>query len=135
MKTSKTIIIITVFVAIELIIGSLIGKYYLDNYPSSGNKSLMYSIINFYLTINVIFFVVTIALGTISIWALKKWERLLSSILISAIIGFIFLIIYTMAFSFLTYTLNIRRIPIFFPLLGFIVGFNWGIWRKGKLQK
>ena len=120
---------------IEVIIGSLIGKYYLTNYQGGGNKSLMYSIINFYLTLNAIFFGVTIALGTISIWALNKWKILLSSILFSAIMGIIFLIIYSMAFSFLTYSLNIRQIPLFFTLLGFILGFNLGILRKEKLKK
>jgi hypothetical protein len=136
MKRSNSIIVITVFVVIELIVGTLVGRYYIYNYlsRSNGNKDLMLSIVNFYMTLNLLFFGLTIALGIISIWILKKWERLYISILFSAAFGFIFLIAYAMAFSFLSYVLNIRQIPLFFTLLGFILGFNFGILKKKKTQ-
>jgi hypothetical protein len=135
MKSNKTNIVIAIFVILEVIIGTIIGKYFLTNYQSSGSESLMYSVFVFYLTLNAIFFVVTIALGTISIWALNKWKLLSASIILSGKIGIVFLIIYTMAFNYLSYSLNIRQIPLFFTLLGFILGFNLGIVQSGKLQK
>jgi len=135
MKSNRKNIVIAIFIILEVIMGTITGKYFLTNYQNSGSESLMYSVFIFYLTLNAIFFLVTIALGTISIWVLNKWKSLFPAILLSCIFGIVFLIIYIMAFNYLSYSLNNRQIPLFFTLLGFILGFNLGIVQKGKLRK
>jgi hypothetical protein len=129
-KDKKTIII---FGVLELIIGGILGFIYLDNFQGEGE--LNNSIIQFYLTLNAIFLGTTILIGTLNIGLLKIWDKMFNAILFSLRLGLLCLAIYSLTFSFLSYTLDIRVTPLFFTLLGFVIGFNLGLIRKRTFNK
>jgi hypothetical protein len=129
-KDKKTIII---FGVLELIIGGILGFIYLDNFQGEGE--LNNSIIQFYLTLNAIFLGTTILIGTLNIGLLKIWDKMFNAILFSLGLGLLCLATYSLTFSFLSYTLNIRVTPLFFTLLGFVIGFNLGLIRKRTVNK
>jgi hypothetical protein len=117
------------FALLELLIGSTVGYFYINSFDGE-NKDLNQSIIECYLTLNALFLGTTLILGTLNVGLLGKWEKLGISILISILSGFFCLFIYAVTFSFLSYTLRIRLTPLFFSLIGFVFGFNFGLLRK-----
>ena len=118
-----------VFILIEWMIGTLAGIHYVENYDGK-NMGLNQSIIRFYGSLNLIFLSTVTFLGIIHGLIIKKADRIVPAIFTSIVSGLIALAIYSATFSYLSYELNIRKIPLFLTLLGMVIGFNVGLNRK-----
>ena len=127
----KTIIINVGFISLELILGVFSGLQFIENYDGK-NMGLNQSIIHFYANLNLIFLGVVSTIGIVNSVVAKKKDRILNAFILSIMLGFIALIIYSAMFSYLSYELNIRRIPLFFTLLAIVLGFNIGLNRERK---
>jgi len=106
----------SLFIILEILFGCIGGIIYI-NRPEIPKYELNDSILNFYLTLNGIFFSVTIFLGIVSSIFLKKINRLFVSILLSFVMGLGFLILHALVLSI--------HLFAFLSLFGFVLGFNY----------
>ena len=130
----KTFLIIAIFAAGELILGYMAGYYFLYNYNLT-SPELSTSVLMTYIPLNGIFFTTTILPGIMSIVLLKIRHRLLLAILLSFGLGSLFLIFYALTFNLLQDILSLRFILMFFPLLGFVAGFNAAVFLRTTIEK
>lgn len=126
----RNYLIITFFAIIETIIGILGGNIFISSdFSYFEQKELTVSIPLFYLGLLTIFFISTIIPGFVNLVILRLQRKFLTCILLSIAGGFIFLVTYSLLFSFLSYTLNLRIVPLFLLLLGFVGGFNLSLFK------
>lgn len=112
-----------IFIVLEIAAGVAGGIIYInsgDDEPPTRN--LGDSIFHFYLVLNGIYFAATILIGCLSAVYLKKVGNIPKAVMASVITGLGFLVVHAL----------VLPIPwfVFFSLLGYILGFNYRIFKK-----
>ena len=116
--------IISNFIWLEAILGIVGGIVFISISPENATDTLNNSIFKFFLSLNAIFFGVTIVLGTINLILIKKISELPLSVLASVGIGIVSIVVSAFASS----TFGI--VAAFIPLGGFIFGFYLPVLNK-----
>ncbi len=118
--------IASIFVLLEIGVGIMVGIIYINSLGEP-ESSLLDSILNFYIVLNSIFFGITVLLGAITSFLIKRTARILIAILLSLAGGIGLLIVHAL----------IIPVPIFsfFPLFGFIIGFNYYLLKGTNSKK
>ena len=119
----KPNIIVSVFITLEILFG-IIGGIILINKPDRSMQSLFNSILYLYLSLNAIFFIITVIFGVICAVFLKLTDRIAASILLSLALGLCFLALHAFVFTWPVFS--------FLSLFGFIIGFNLYLLKKQK---
>src|ERR1051326_4062611 len=113
----KLLPIILTFIWLQAILCIGGGVIYIVVTPDNAHDGLNTSIVKLFLFLNLIFFSVTILLGTVSLVVIRKANYLPLSILLSAGLGIASILVFGLASS----TFGI--IAVFIPIAGFIFGF------------
>jgi hypothetical protein len=120
-------------ILLELVLGVLLGlgfiKTTMDSNSFFGN-SYFSGIIRFYGLVSLIFILTVLTIGIIGAKSLNKMHSVKKAIYLTLVFWGVSVVIYTMSFSFFSYTLNWRILPIFILLIGIILGFNIGLASK-----
>jgi hypothetical protein len=98
------------------VVGITAGIIYINSLGEA-ESSLFDSILNFYLVLNSIFFGITVLLGTITSFLIKRIDRTLIAIFLSLAAGIGLLIVHALILPVAIFS--------FLSLFGFIVGFNY----------
>jgi hypothetical protein len=113
----KLLPIILTFIWLQAILCIGGGVIYIVVTPDNAHDDLNTSIVKLFLFLNLIFFSVTILLGTVSLVVIRKANYLPLSIILSAGLGIASILVSGLASS----TFGI--IAVFIPIAGFIFGF------------
>lgn len=92
-------------------------------------------ILRFYGGLSVVFFIAVFSVGIFGALKLRQANRIQKAVTHSFLFWLLSLILYTMMFSFFSYYLNLRTIPLYIILVGIIVGFNVGLNLKSTPRK
>jgi hypothetical protein len=120
-------------VLLELVLGGLLGlgfiKTTMDSNSLFGN-SYFSGIVRFYGLISIIFILTVLTIGIIGAKRLNKLHSVRKAIYLALVFWGVSVAIYVISFSFFSYSLNWRILPIFILLIGIILGFNIGLVSK-----
>ncbi len=84
-------------------------------------------IFRFYGALSIVFFIAVFSVGIFGAITLRQSNKIANAILNSFLFWLLSMILYVITFSFFSYTMNLRTIPLYIPLVGIIVGFNLGM--------
>jgi len=117
-------------VALSLIffrIVSVRDEFWGDSYGSG--------IFRFYGVLSLIFFFAVFSVGIVGAIKFCRVFNFGNAIAYSILFWILSLVLYTVTFSFHSYTLNLRLIPLYMILGGIIFGFHLGLARDSKTKK
>ena len=121
----------------ELIVATLLGYVFMRFIMESYNflsERYFSGIVRAYGIINLIFFISVLTIGSIGAKKLAKSHLVKRAVYLSIIFWIGSLILYAITFSFFSYTLNWRILPISIFLIGIVSGFNFGLISKTKSE-
>jgi predicted neutral ceramidase superfamily lipid hydrolase len=119
----------------EIVTGMVLCFIVFNTIIKSGNslgQSYFSGIFFIYGLISLTFFIPVLIIGIISAKRTGKSHFIKRAIFLSIGFWLISLIIYTLSFSFFSYTLNWDILPILILQIGIVLGFNVGIYSKSK---
>ena len=120
-------------IVLELILGVIVGLAFnkiILNCDNFFGKSYFSGIFRYYGLNSLIFFITVFLIGIIGAIKQKRNKNIKKAIIYAIFFWTISLFVYSSTFSFFSYGLNWRLIPIFIILIGIVVGFNIGIGSK-----
>lgn len=107
-------------------------KIVLTNNDFFGN-SYSSGIFKFYGALSIVFFIAVFSVGIFGAITLRQSNKIANAILYSILFWLLSMALYVVTFSFFSYTLNLRTIPLYIILVGIIVGFNLGMKPKKNI--
>jgi hypothetical protein len=120
----------SIIIIMQLILGIILSSIFLSVIWSKDDfwgDSYGSGILRFYGVLSLIFFVAVISVGIVGAIILRQTDKIFKAILFSVLFWFLALILYAVTFSFFSYSLNQRIIPLYIILIGIVVGFNFKI--------
>ena len=91
-------------------------------------------IFRFYGALSVVFFIAVFSVGIFGAIKLRQSNKIPRAVSYSVLFWLLSLVLYTMTFSFFSYNLKLRIIPLYIILVGIIVGFNLGLKLKSNTE-
>ncbi len=132
-KKSPMIALVAGEFAFGIALSLIFFKLALANDAFFGN-SYVTGIVRFYGVLSIVFFVAVLSVGIFGAIKLGQSNKIPNAVLYSILFWLLSMVLYSVTFSFFSYTLNLRTIPLYIILAGIIVGFNLGIKPKFKTE-
>ncbi len=132
-KKTPMIALIAGEFAFGIALSLIFFKIVLTNDDFFGN-SYGTGIFRFYGALSIVFFIAVFSVGIFGAITLHQSNKIANAILYSILFWLLSIVLYVVTFSFFSYTLNLRTIPLYIILVGIIAGFNLGMKPKFKTE-
>ena len=122
-----------ILILIELLAGILMGYSFIKSVIYSESilgQGYFSGIVSFYGVISLCFFIPVLTIGVISAKKLRKSHLVKRAIYSSIIFWIASLFLYAVSYSYFSYSLGLRVLPVFMLLIGIVSGFNIGLASK-----